>query len=304
MTRPISVVLCTYNGSLFLAEQVRSILLQTYPITELIIADDASTDNTYSLIQELARNDARIKFTRNESNLGFSANFSNAMSSTSCELIAISDQDDIWHERKLETLVFALEDTSSLIYCNSIHFQGQPIVDPVSNPRNRHIEGNDPKKIAVFNTISGHAMLIRKSLLGMALPVPAGVYYDWWLALWAMTIGEIQFVPEVLVQQRSHENNVTIQKHLSESDLRKQFRLMLNTHLANFTNIGTFKPSDQLFFKELNTLWAASLKQKLNWKLFIFLMRHRHNIFYYKLRAFPIISQFKHCFLFSFRFQL
>ena len=51
MTRPISVVLCTYNGSLFLAEQVRSILLQTYPITELIIADDASTDNTYELIQ-------------------------------------------------------------------------------------------------------------------------------------------------------------------------------------------------------------------------------------------------------------
>jgi len=304
MTRPISVVLCTYNGSLFLAEQVRSVLLQTYPINELIIADDASTDNTYSLIQELARNDARIKFTRNEFNLGFSANFSKAMSSASCELIAISDQDDIWHERKLETLVFALADTSSLIYCNSIHFQGQPIVDPVSNPRNRHIEGNDPKKIAVFNTISGHAMLIRKSLLGMALPVPAGVYYDWWLALWAMTIGEIQFVPEVLVQQRSHENNVTIQKHLSESDLRKQFRLMLNTHLANFTNIGTFKPSDQLFFKELNTLWAASLKQKLNWKLFIFLMRHRHNIFYYKLRAFPIISQFKHCFLFSFRFQL
>jgi glycosyltransferase involved in cell wall biosynthesis len=304
MTRPISVVLCTYNGSLFLAEQVRSVLLQTYPINELIIADDASTDNTYSLIQELARNDARIKFTRNEFNLGFSANFSKAMSSASCELIAISDQDDIWHERKLETLVFALADTSSLIYCNSIHFQGQPIVDPVSNPRNRHIEGNDPKKIAVFNTISGHAMLIRKSLLGMALPVPAGVYYDWWLALWAMTIGEIQFVPEVLVQQRSHENNVTIQKHLSESDLRKQFRLMLNTHLANFTNIGTFKLSDQLFFKELNTLWAASLKQKLNWKLFIFLMRHRHNIFYYKLRAFPIISQFKHCFLFSFRFQL
>jgi glycosyltransferase involved in cell wall biosynthesis len=304
MTRPISVVLCTYNGSLFLAEQVRSILLQTYPITELIISDDASTDNTYSLIQELARNDARIKFTRNESNLGFSANFSKAMCSASCELIAISDQDDIWHERKLETLVFALADTSSLIYCNSVQFQGQPIVDPVSNPRNRHIEGNDPKKIAIFNTISGHAMLIRKSLLGIALPVPTGVYYDWWLALWAMTIGQIQFVPEVLVQQRSHENNVTIQKHLSESDLRKQFRLMLNTHLANFTNIDTFKPSDQLFFKELNTLWAASLKQKLNWKLFVFLMRHRHNIFYYKLRAFPIISQFKHCFLFSFRFQL
>lgn len=304
MTRPISVVLCTYNGSLFLAEQVRSILLQSYPITELIIADDASTDNTYELIQALAKTDTRIRVCRNETNLGFSANFSKTMSSARCELIAISDQDDIWHERKLETLVFALADNNSLIYCNSIQFQDQPIINPVSNPRNLHIEGNDPKKIAVFNTISGHAMLIRKSLLSIALPVPAGVYYDWWLALWAMTTGNIQFVPEVLVQQRSHENNVTIQKHLSESDLRKQFRVMLDTHLANFKNIGTFKSSDQMFFKELNTLWAASLTQKLNWKLFVFLLRHRHNIFYYKLRAFPIISQFKHCFLFSFRFQL
>jgi glycosyltransferase involved in cell wall biosynthesis len=303
MTRPISVVLCTYNGSLFLAEQVRSILLQTYPITELIIADDASTDNTYALIQEIAKTDTRIQFSRNETNLGFSANFSKALCSASCELIAISDQDDIWHERKLETLVFALADTNALIYCNSIQFQGQPIVNPISNPNNRHIEGNDPKKIAVFNTISGHAMLIRKSLLSIALPIPAGVYYDWWLALWAMSIGQIQFLPEVLVQQRSHGNNVTIQKHLSESDLRKQFRFMLDVHLANFKNINTFSVNDQLFFKEFQQLWHQSLTQKINWKLFVFLLRHRQAIFYYKLRFFPIISQFKHCFLFSFRFQ-
>ena len=47
----VSVVLCTFNGARFLAEQVNSILNQTFAIHELIISDDASTDNTVSKIK-------------------------------------------------------------------------------------------------------------------------------------------------------------------------------------------------------------------------------------------------------------
>lgn len=301
MTLPISVVLCSYNGGRFIAEQVRSILSQTHPVTELIIADDASTDNTIAVIEALALNDNRIRIIRNEENIGFSANFEKALQSAQQELIAIADQDDIWNERKIEILLSELSDSASLIYCDSVRFHTAPPLYPVVNKKNRRIAGNNPKSIAMFNTISGHAMIIRRSLLTEALPFPKGVYYDWWLALVAMCTGDVEFVPEVLVYQREHDSNVTLQDRLSETELRRRFRIMLDTHLLHFKNVHSLTDVDRQFFMRLHKLWNVSLSKKWNWKLFVFLLKHREILYYYKVRKMAILSQFKHSFLFSFR---
>ena len=141
-----------------------------------------------------------------------------------------------------------------LIYCDSIRFTDKLPQNPLPNRKNRKLEGNDPKCIGIFNTISGHAMLLRKSLLDKALPIPADVYYDWWLAVVAMCNGSVQFLPEILVYQRAHDQNVTIQ-HLSEKALRKQFRQMLVKLLATFSAIKGMKREDVLFFQKLEYYW-------------------------------------------------
>ena len=51
-TKNVSIILCTYNGARFLREQLDSIVNQTYPIYELIIQDDCSTDSTESIAKE------------------------------------------------------------------------------------------------------------------------------------------------------------------------------------------------------------------------------------------------------------
>lgn len=53
----VSVVMCTYNGEEFLREQMDSILAQTYPIMEIIVQDDCSTDNTVDIIKRYAVKD-------------------------------------------------------------------------------------------------------------------------------------------------------------------------------------------------------------------------------------------------------
>ena len=91
----ISIAMATYNGELFIREQLDSILTQTLSDWELIVCDDGSTDNTLSILQEYANNDSRIKIYQNETNLGFKRNFEKAIGLCSGEYIALCDQDDI-----------------------------------------------------------------------------------------------------------------------------------------------------------------------------------------------------------------
>lgn len=301
MTLPISVILCSYNGSRFIRDQVMSILQQTYPITELVIVDDASTDDTVAVLEAAFGTDARVKIIRNTINRGFTPNFAHALGMAKSDLIAIADQDDIWHLQKIERMLAVMEPDASLIYCDSVRFRTSIPDFPIANKKNRKIAGNDPKRIALYNTISGHATIIRRSLLSEALPFPDGVFYDWWLAMVAMCTGKVQYVPEILVYQREHDTNVTIAKNVSERQLRNRFRFMLDQHLVNFKGIRAMKEEDRDFFARLYKLWHASLSRKWNWRLFLFSLQHRNLLYCNKVRRLPLVSQGKHSFLFSFR---
>jgi glycosyltransferase involved in cell wall biosynthesis len=94
MNETVSVVLCSYNGEKYIKEQIDSILNQTYPIYELIIQDDCSTNQTINIINSYQPN-SKIKLFCNEKRLNANYNFSSALSKATGDFIAISDQDDI-----------------------------------------------------------------------------------------------------------------------------------------------------------------------------------------------------------------
>jgi len=92
----ISVALCTYNGELYLREQLESILKQTFPPDEIIICDDGSTDTTIKILEEFRRKSfIPVKVYYNKENLGVSKNFEKAISLCSGDIIFLSDQDDV-----------------------------------------------------------------------------------------------------------------------------------------------------------------------------------------------------------------
>jgi glycosyltransferase involved in cell wall biosynthesis len=300
----VSVVLCTFNGARFLEEQVESILQQTYPITELIISDDASTDTTPAIIERMAMRDSRIRFIQLKKNIGFSANFQQAMERANSELIATADQDDVWHPEKIARLVAALAPDASLIYCDSVKFTQSIPIDPRPSLKNKKIEGSDPRMLSVFNTVSGHAMLIRKKLLETAFPLPEGVYYDWWLAVVAMSNDRVQFLPDILVYRRVHDRNVTLPIHLSAAQQRHAFRITLVQHLKAFSQLSTLSAEQADFFHQGYTYWKDSLYRKMNKELFCWLMSNREVIYCNKIRTIPLISQLKNSWQFSFRWEL
>ena len=98
----VSIVMCTYNGESFIREQLDSIMAQTYPVEEIIIQDDCSTDGTFEVVSEYASRYPHIRPIRNKTRKGVNGNFFDALGKASGDYIAIADQDDIWEPYKIE----------------------------------------------------------------------------------------------------------------------------------------------------------------------------------------------------------
>src|ERR1700678_75351 len=99
----ISVALCTYNGERFLSQQLASVQQQTRLPDEVVVCDDQSTDGTVEMVRAFAASVSfPVRIFENERNLGFAANFERAIGLCEGNLIALSDQDDIWYPVRLE----------------------------------------------------------------------------------------------------------------------------------------------------------------------------------------------------------
>jgi glycosyltransferase involved in cell wall biosynthesis len=103
----VSVIIPTFNAESFLAETIQSVLDQTYTNFELIIVDDASTDQTEKIVQEF--DDPRIQFIQHEKNLGADIARHNGLQNSSGEIITYWDHDDLFHPENIQTHVTYLE---------------------------------------------------------------------------------------------------------------------------------------------------------------------------------------------------
>lgn len=97
----VSVITPAYNCEKFLKSTIQSVLNQTYQNWEMIIVDDGSTDNTYSLALEYAKQDERIKVLKNKENSGIGFTRNVAIENANGRYLAFLDADDLWSKEKL-----------------------------------------------------------------------------------------------------------------------------------------------------------------------------------------------------------
>lgn len=204
----VSVVLATYNGERFLPAQLDSIVQQTYPNLEVIVVDDRSTDRTLHILQQYAAAHPYVRVTVNDTNLGYIRNFEKGLLMASGELIALADQDDIWHPDKLKILVEARGD-NDVVYGDSrlIDDNDQPLGVNFSDVRALR-SFDSPLSFLIGNTVSGHNMLITRELVQRSLPFPPHIPHDHWLCFVATFTKSVLYVPELLVDYRQHATNV------------------------------------------------------------------------------------------------
>ncbi len=204
----VSIVLATYNGERFLSQLLDSVLNQDYPNIEIIATDDASTDNTFVILQEYANKYGNVKIFQNEKNIGPNKTFEKSMLLSNAEYIAIADQDDIWYPNKITILMNEFKGTT-IVYHDSelIDEEGKKIGKKISDLK-QLINFDNCLQYSIGNSAPGHTMLFRSSLFKKCLPFPSRVTYDLWLGFNATFENGLKYVDRVLVQYRQHQNNV------------------------------------------------------------------------------------------------
>lgn len=198
----VSIVMCTYNGEQYIREQLDSIVSQTYPIYELIIQDDKSTDNTVSIIQEYVDRYPYIRLHQNDRNLGFNNNFRDAMSKATGEFLAISDQDDIWMPEKIAKQTEAIGEHD---ICFTSYYSDKQFT---SHAPHRIVSPQYAMEYMLFyDSIPGHTMLIRNSFFKSLPYWNEHILYDWWLSIHAHLGRGIVKVDIPLNWHRPHQSS-------------------------------------------------------------------------------------------------
>ncbi|MEN3334577.1 MAG: hypothetical protein V7641_3942 [Blastocatellia bacterium] len=214
----LSIAMCTYNGGAYLREQLESICTQTRLPDELVICDDGSSDATRDILQTfVARAAFPVRLFFNAHNLGSTKNFEQAIRRCDGEIIALSDQDDVWKTEKLERLEKALlaRPQAGLVFTNA------EVVDENLRPLGHRLFpafGFTPKRqkmvtsgkvfevLLTQNIVTGATMAFRADLRSLILPIPTEfpLIHDGWIALIIAAVADLIFINQPLIKYRQH----------------------------------------------------------------------------------------------------
>lgn len=218
----VSVALCTHNGARFIVEQLQSILDQTLVPQQVVVSDDASRDDTVSLVESfrevMQAASIELIVLRNEVPLRVTANFEQATLACTGEYIALADQDDVWHPDRLRLLAERLTAKPGV----DLVFSDARLVDAQGGDLGHSLfesleisastlalirSGSAFDVLLRRNLVTGATVMFRRSLLTRAVPFDAAWVHDEWLAILAASGNAIDYLPERLIDYRQHGGN-------------------------------------------------------------------------------------------------
>jgi glycosyltransferase involved in cell wall biosynthesis len=257
----VSVALAIYNGEKYIAEQLESIIKQSYPTYEIIISDDASKDDTIKIVKQYKKNHPNIKLLENKNNIGMNQNFEQVIRKCSGQLVAICDQDNIWKEDRLEKIIKNFNNEILIFSDSTIIFSnGEPYKKLSEIKKYKFTSGKSPKEFYYYNAIFGHNIVFRRELLNEIFPFPkTGINYDGWIAFVASCVGKIGYIDEPLVYFRWHDSNIThripsledrLQKKEPKWKQRQRYNHSLVKKLEVFSGFNKIDHSERRFLNQ------------------------------------------------------
>lgn len=211
----INIVMSTYNGEQFLAEQIDSIQQQTFKDWQLLIRDDGSSDQTPEIIKSFVAQDPRIIFINEHDceNLGVVKNFFTLIKHDKADYYFFSDQDDVWLEDKLETMLAVARqypDQLPLLFYTDLCVVNQnlQVMNQSMIRSQSHHANTELVQELTENTVTGGVAMINHALAEQWRTLDNIIMHDWYLALLAAAIGKLVYIDQPGELYRQHDNNV------------------------------------------------------------------------------------------------
>jgi glycosyltransferase involved in cell wall biosynthesis len=212
----VRIGLPVFNGENYLEEALDSILAQTYSDFELIISDNASTDRTEEIYREYAAKDERIRYFRNETNLGAVRNFNHVFELSSGEYFKWAAHDDMIAPDFLIKCVKVLDQDPTVVLCHSKVKFIDEFGDVLANHRVAHyitelknVDSFKPQDrfgdLILINHNCLHVLgLIRASVLKRTILLASHMGSDRNLLVELGLLGRFYTIPEHLFFSRDH----------------------------------------------------------------------------------------------------
>ena len=228
----VTILMPVYNVSKYLRESIDSVLAQTYRDFILFILDDGSSDSTQTVVS--AYNDARIIYTRNDTNIGLAANLNKGLSRVQTELVARMDGDDVAGPSWLAKNIRILDLHPEVGICSSgFQFFG------TKHSVVRYPEHHDNSKVQMLFGCTIIVPVMRMSLFRdnnlqydpNAFPAED---YELWSRCYSLT--QVYNIQETLFYYRMHASQVSTSKKIAQIEKTNKVRLhmlsLLNPNLA------------------------------------------------------------------------
>ncbi|HEM3666066.1 TPA: glycosyltransferase family 2 protein [Streptococcus suis] len=229
----VNILMSTYNGQQFLAEQIRSIQDQSYTDWTLFIRDDGSSDNTKEILKDFERQDSRIHLIDNDKsdNLGVIKGFHKLVNHDRADYYFFSDQDDVWLPNKLELSLKEaqnyLADLPLMVYMDlKVVNQDLEIMTESMVKSQSHHANTELVQELTENTVTGGVAMINHALAEMWQETDDILMHDWYLALLASAFGNLVFIDRPGELYRQHSDNV-----LGARTLSKRFKKWIRPHI-------------------------------------------------------------------------
>ena len=229
----ISGCRATYNGEIFIREQIDSILRQLSSDDEIIVSDDGSTDGTISIINSI--DDKRIRVIEGPRKQSPTSNFECALKESKGDYIFMSDQDDVWKPNKVKICMEWLQRYDCVV-------SDAEVTDSSLNPLYPSLYAiMQVRQGRIYNTIwkngyTGCCMAFRRNVLEASLPFPKDIpMHDIWIGNVAAYKYNVMFIPDTLIYFRRHEDTTSCNGKGSKYSIWQQmkFRWSVIKNIAN-----------------------------------------------------------------------
>lgn len=215
----ISVVLCTYNGEMYISELLDSLNNQTMRVNELLVGDDGSTDSTLEIIEKFAKkSNIHVRIIQNKVPKGAAKNFIDTTLLATGDIVFWCDQDDIWKKDKIHSMIdIMMENNNMDLLCTNLKpfYMSKP---SISEKLIINKQYNNDKVVKVYQKSknlsiqrSGCTMCFRKSYFISIYPYwIEGWYHDDFIWKFAVIDGTAFIYNHLGVLRRIHGQNASV----------------------------------------------------------------------------------------------